>query len=78
MLFTVIASSWAILVQAWKAEIVAIYGDRVILGHLRAGLEGRFCRYQVIATARVLLQLVIALPCCHGFETCARDSGAAR
>ena len=44
-LFTVIARSWAIFVQAWKAEFVAIYGNRAILGHLRAGSEGRFCRY---------------------------------
>jgi len=44
-LFTLIAPSWAIFVQAWKADFVAIYGDRAILGHLRAGLEGRFCSY---------------------------------
>ena len=35
----------AIFVQAWKAEFVAIYGNRAILGHVRAGSEGRFCRY---------------------------------
>ena len=44
-LFTVIARSWAIFVQAWKADLVAIYGDRAILGYLCAGLAGRFCRY---------------------------------
>ena len=58
-LFTVIALSWAIFVQAWKVDFVAIYGtrailghlcadldgDRAILGHLSAGSEGRFCRY---------------------------------
>jgi hypothetical protein len=33
----VIALFWAMFVQAWKADFVAIYGDRAILGYLRAG-----------------------------------------
>ena len=39
-IFTMIARSWAIFVQAWKADFVAIYGDRAILGYLRGRWEG--------------------------------------
>ena len=42
LLFTVIPRSWAVFVQAWKADFVAICGNPTILGHLRVSLQADF------------------------------------
>ena len=48
-----IALSWAIFGQAWKADFVGIYSDRAIWGHLCAGFVGpSLCRQDENARRR--------------------------